>query len=152
MCEFLLSKVLANSHLSHYSEYDLWFKDSYGFTCSPFWFLNLLEYLPKQFSSPVLVFCFGWQQLHSRFLASYLLAIRQEGWFFFVSNQVFQFFSKILSFSFFLVTSECDLYLPVDPSLVYTYPKMLLLFFSLILACFKTIFLDSYLGVFCSWV
>ena len=29
---------------------------------------------------------------------------------------------------------------------------MLLLFFSLILAWFKTIFLDSYLGVFCSWV
>ena len=46
--------------------------DSYRFLrCSPFWFLNLLEYLAKQFSSPVLIFCFGWQQLHSRFLASY---------------------------------------------------------------------------------
>ena len=87
------------------------------------------------------------------FLASQLfISYQAGGLIFFVSNQVFQFFAKILSFSFFLVTSECDVYLPVDPSLVYSYPKMLLLFFSLILAWFKTIFLDSYLGVFCSWV
>ena len=31
-----------------------------------------------------------------------------------------------------LVNSECDVYLPVDQSLVYSYPKMFLLFFSLI--------------------
>ena len=55
--------------LSFYREYDLWFMDVW-FICSPFWFLNLLEYFPKQFSSPVFVFCFSWQQLHSRFLVS----------------------------------------------------------------------------------
>ena len=146
---FLLSKVLANLHLLSYYKgiwlvFLQWCLIHMNLRCSPFWFLNLLEYLSKQFSTPVLVFCFSWQQLHSRFLASYLLAsIRQEGWFFFVSNQVFWFFAKTLSFSFFLVTSECDVYLPVDHSLVYSYPKMLLLFFRVILVWFKTISLDS---------
>ena len=132
--------------------------DSYGFIrCSPFWFLNLLEYIPKQFLPLFSLFALAANNyIHVSKLASYLLAIRQEGWFFFFFFFFFLLqtkrssFLQILSFIFFLVTSECNVYLPVDPSLVYSYPKMLLLFFSLILAWFKTIFLDSYLSVFCS--
>ena len=109
--------------------------DSYGFLrCFPFWFLNLYEYLAKQFSSPVLIFYFCWQQFHSRFLASYLLAsIRQLGLICFcIFKSSVLLFAEILSFSFFLVNSECDVYLPVDNSLVYSYPKIFLVFSSLI--------------------
>ena len=40
---------------------------------------------------------------------------------------------EILSFSFCLVNSECGTYLVVDHSLVYSYPKMFLLNFSVML-------------------
>ena len=56
-------------------------------------------------------------------------------------------------FSFFLVNSKCDVYIPVDNGLVYSYPKMFLLISSLKLSLvYKTIFLDSHLDVFCSWI
>ena len=44
----------------------------------------------------------------------------------------FSFFVEILCFGFCLVSSDCDAYLAVDHSLVYSYAKMFLLFFSLI--------------------
>ena len=125
---FLLSKVLANSHLLSYYK-GIWLVFLQGclihmdLRCSPFWFLNLLEYLSKQFSSPVLVFCFSWQQLHSRFLASYLLAsIRQVG---LICFCIFK--SSVLVF--------CrNSVFWFEYSLVYSHPKMFLLFFSLILS------------------
>ena len=40
---------------------------------------------------------------------------------------------EVLSFGFYLVNSECVVYLAVAHSLVYSYPKMCVLFFSLIL-------------------
>ena len=43
-------------------------------------------------------------------------------------------FGKILSFGFLHVNCERDAYLAVDYSLVYSYPKMFLIFFSLILS------------------
>ena len=50
-----------------------------------------------------------------------------------------------------LVNFECDAYLAVNHSLFYSYPKMFLPFFSLIVTAwvwFTTIFLGSYLGFF----
>ena len=45
------------------------------------------------------------------------------------------FFVEILSFGFYIVLSECGAYLAVDHKLVYSrYPKMFLLFFSIILS------------------
>ena len=41
---------------------------------------------------------------------------------------------EILSFGFCLVNSVSDAYLPVDHSLVYSHPKMLPLFFNIILS------------------
>ena len=98
------------------------------------------------------VFCFGWHHLHLRFLLQLFISTRQ-GFVFVFSNQVFQFHVEIMCFSFCLVNSECDAYLPVDHSLIYSHSKMFLLIFSLIFCAWsKTIFLDSYLGFFLSFV
>ena len=107
---FLFSKVLANSLSYKKLTCVSRMFDSHGFIrCSPFWSLNPLEYLPKQFSSPVL-FCFGWQHLPPPFLlASYLLVLgRQVGliWFCIFKSSV----PEILSFSFCLVNSDCDVH------------------------------------------
>ena len=112
--------------------------DSHGFIrCSPFWFLNPLKYLHKQFSSPVLVFCFGWQPLLSRSLASKLfISIRSEAGradlFLYFQIKCPSFLLKLCLLNFCPVNSDCAVYLPVDHSLRYSYPKMSLLFFSLI--------------------
>ena len=67
------------------------------------------------------------------------------------SNQVFLLLVEIMCFSFCLVNSESDAYLPVDDSLVYSHSKMLLLFFSLIFCTWSnTIFSESYLCFFLS--
>ena len=99
-----------------------------------------------------LLFCFGWQScIHVNFiLATYSATTRLVVLVcscIFKSNKCFFFLVEILSFSFCLVNSECDAYLPVDQSLLYSRSKMFLLFFNLI-------FFDSYLGffVFCSWI
>ena len=85
------------------------------------------------------VFCFGWHHLLWLALAGVsccklFLSIRQMFLCLFC-NQVFQFLVEIMCFSFCLVNSECDAYLPVDHSLVYSHSEMLLLFFSLNLSC-----------------
>ena len=49
---------------------------------------------------------------------------------------MFQFFVEMLSFSFCLVNKECDAYIPVDHTSVYSHSKMSLLFSSLILHSF----------------
>ena len=49
-----------------------------------------------------------------------------------ISSQVFS-FVQVLSFGVCLVNSECSAYLGVDQNLVYSYPKMILIFFCLIL-------------------
>ena len=67
--------------------------------------------------------------------------------FFYFQFKTSSFFIEILSFGFCLVNFECNAYLIVDHSLVYSYPKTFLLLLSLILtawAWFKTIFLDLY--------
>ena len=49
------------------------------------------------------------------------------------SRYILWLFGEIMSFDFHLITSECGAYLAVDQSLVYGgYPKLFLLFFSLI--------------------
>ena len=152
---FLFSKVLANSLSYRKLTCVSRMFDSHGFVrCSPFWSLNPLEYLPKQCFSPVLSFALaGNTYIHVSSLASYLLVLgRQVGliWFCIFKSSVLE----ILSFSFCLVNSDCDVHLPVDHSLVYSYPKLFLLFFqsNQSWAWLKTIFLDSYLGIFCSWI
>ena len=63
-----------------------------------------------------------------------------------------------MSSGFYLVNSECGAHLAVDQSLIYgSHPKMFLLFNIEANSSFKTIFLDSYLGIvfvlfFCSWI
>ena len=53
---------------------------------------------------------------------------------------------EILSLGFCLVNSECDGYLPVDNSLVYSHPKNVsTIFQSNLEHGFKTIFLDFHL-------
>ena len=63
------------------------------------------------------------------------------------------FLAEILSFTFYLVNSECGAYLAVDQSLVYgSYSNMFLLFFSLILSLIpvlKPSFLIHVLVSFC---
>ena len=63
-------------------------------------------------------------------LVLHLASFRQV---FFVFSNRFLVFWRILSFGFCLSNSECNAYLPVDHSLVYSHPKIFLLFFSLIL-------------------
>ena len=61
---------------------------------------------------------------------------------------MFQLFAEILSFSFYLVNSECDLYLAVDHSLVYrlaTLKSSTIFQSNQSWAWFKTIFVNSYL-------
>ena len=116
--------------------------DSDGFTrCSSLWLFNPFEYPPVQFRSGILV---GNACIH----VSYYLFIR--GRFVFVfSNQVFWSFVEILSFGFYLVNYVFVSYLAFDHSLVYSYPKMFLLFLQCNLECkssFKTIFFGSYVG------
>ena len=52
--------------------------------------------------------------------------------FIFSNHFVFWFLGKILCFGLYLANSECGAYLAVDRSLVYSYPKLCLLFFSLL--------------------
>ena len=53
------------------------------------------------------------------------------GLIFVFSNQVFHYFLEIQLFGFYLVYSECGAYLTVNQNLVYSYPKMFVLFFVL---------------------
>ena len=67
----------------------------------------------------LLVFYFGWQ---------HCIHVSSKGWFvlvptYFQIKQFFWFLLEILSFSFCLVNSEHDAYLPVDRSLVYSHSK-----------------------------
>ena len=68
----------------------------------------------------LLVFCFGWQHLHSRFLlASYLLMLetdRADLHLYFQIKQVFYFLVETLSFGFCLVYSECNAYFTYQAS------------------------------------
>ena len=131
--------------------------DSDGFIrCFPFQFLNPLENLP--FLLLFLSFALaGNSYIHVSQLASYLLAlfisIRQVGLICWVlSNQVFQFYAESLFLVFVqLILSVTCIYLLITVQFIATYPKMFLLFFSLInLELGLKPFLDSYLGVFCS--
>ena len=80
----------------------------------------------------LLVFCFGWQLLHSCFLL--FISTGQVIGLMCICIFILGFSVEILPFGFFLVNSECDAYLPVDHSLVRGHSKMFLLFFSLILS------------------
>ena len=125
--------------------------DSHGFIrCSPFWFLNPLEYLHKQFSSPVLVFCFGWQPLLLRFLASKLfISIRSDAGradlFLYFQIKCSSSLLKLCLLNFCAVNSECAVY-PVDRSLPWNVSTIFQSNQSW--ACLKTIFLNSYFGAF----
>ena len=93
--------------------------------CSPFWFLILLEYLSVQFSSRLTA---GSTCIHGSIHVS-----RQVGLICFcIFNSSVLDFCRNSFFRFCLANSECNAYLAVDHSLVYSsYPKMILLFFSL---------------------
>ena len=120
---FVLSKVLAftiicNSSAIHIvKEYDFVFIsrmfNSHRFIrCSPFWFINPLEFLPVQFflSYAFFVFCFSClAALTFTFLTSYLIINFQ--------TKCSSFLQKFY-LCFFLANSECDTYQPVDHGLV----------------------------------
>ena len=89
--------------------------------CSPFWLFNHFKYLPVQFSSCLLA---GKIFIHISTALGLIVVFL---------NQVFHFFVEILPFVFCLVNSECGAYLAVDHSLLYSYPKIYILFFRLIL-------------------
>ena len=99
--------------------------------CSPFWFLNPFECLPVQFfycllagNTCIRVSCYFFSTSRLELICFYI----------FKSN-ILVFFVEICSFAFYLVNSKCEAYLAVDQSLVYgSYPKVFLLFFSLILS------------------
>ena len=116
---------------------------------SPFQFLIISNTL-----CAILYPSFGRQHLHSWTHSCFLLfnsALQVELiCFSYFLSKISSFFVEILSFSFPQTNFECDAYLVVDHSLVYSYPKMFLLFLYLILtACawFRPIILDSYLGI-----
>ena len=119
---------------------------NYVSRCFPFWFLNPLKYFFVQFLSCLLVGNpHSWS--HSSFLL-FISTVLVRLIYFCIFKRSVLFFVEILTFGFCLVTFECDAYLPVDHSLVYSYHKMFLLFFSLIFtawAWFRIIFLDLYL-------
>ena len=119
---------------------------NYVSRCFPFWFLNPLKYFFVQFLSRLLVGNpHSWS--HSSFLL-FISTVLVRLIYFCIFKRSVLFFVEILTFGFCLVTFECDAYLPVDHSLVYSYHKMFLLFFSLIFtawAWFRIIFLDLYL-------
>ena len=157
-----------NSVLSYFQVYYFYFQQELKF-----WLIHLAIWLafweclihvyftdvPHFDSFSQIPFCavsflsFGWQHLHLWAHSCFLLFIStlQVGLicFYIFKSNVLVFCRQ--TFGFCIVNSECDAHLAVDNSLVYSYPKMFLLFFSLILtawAWFKTIFLDSYLGFF----
>ena len=119
---------------------------NYVSRCSPFWFLNPLKYLFVQSLSRLLAGNpHSWA--HSSFLL-FISTVLVRLIYFCIFKWSVLLFVEILTFGFCLVTFECDAYLPVDHSLVYSYHKMFLLLFSLIFtawAWFRTIFLDLYL-------
>ena len=114
---------------------------NYVSRCSPFWFLNPLKYLFVQSLSRLLAGNpHSWA--HSSFLL-FISTVLVRLIYFCIFKWSVLLFVEILTFGFCLVTFECDAYLPVDHSLVYSYHKMYLLFFSLIFtawAWFRTIF------------
>ena len=67
----------------------------------------------------------------------------------FLCSQVFQFYVEMLSFGFCLVNSECDAYIPVDHSSVYSHSKMCV-FFSGLKSYFSA-YIFSFIA-FCSWI
>ena len=76
-------------------------------------------------------------------------------WFFIFKSSV-PLFCRALCFYFHLVNFECCAYLVVDNNLVNSYPKMLLLFFSLNLSLIPVLnhisrFISRFRFVFCSW-
>ena len=76
---------------------------------------------------------------------------RADLFFFFVFRSKFLVFLQKFSYGFCPVHFECDAILAVDHSFVYSYPKMFLLYSSLILTAwtwFPSVVLDSYLGGF----
>ena len=74
------------------------------------------------FSCVVFPSHFGWQLLHSCF--SPFISTRQvELICLCVFKSIVLVFVEILHFDFYLVYSECHLYLSIDHSLVYSYPK-----------------------------
>ena len=65
----------------------------------------------------LLVFYFDWQHLHLCFLLLINKQVDRVDFFFVFSNQVLKSLSnEILSFGFWLVNLECDVYKPVDHS------------------------------------
>ena len=77
---------------------------------------------------------FGWHHLHSWAASSFLLFISTMpvGLCFCIFKSKVLVFCRILYFGFCLSNSVCDTYLAVDHSSVYSYPKMFILFFSLL--------------------
>ena len=103
--------------------------DSHRFTrCSHFDSLILSNAFLCNF---LLIFCFGWQLLYSCFLLFISTRQVRADLFLYFQIKCSSFFVKILSFEFCLVNLEYDAYLPVDHRLVYSRPKLLLLFLSL---------------------
>ena len=100
--------------------------DSHKFTrCSPYLFLNPPEYLAVQIFSRLL---FWLATLAFIFPTIYTGAI----YFCIFKSSALIIFVEILSFGFSQVSSECDPYLPIDHSLVYSHAQMFLLIFYLI--------------------
>ena len=130
--------------LIHLCFKDVWFICIFT-TCSPFLFCNHLEYLPVQFSSRLL---FWLATLVFMFPATLFVSTGQV----IVLICICKFKSSVLLFwrnsvfRFFLVNSECDVYLQVDHSLVCGYSKMFLLFF-----IFPG-FINRFLFAFYSWI
>ena len=82
----------------------------------------------------LLIFCIGWKHTHSSFLLFICtIPAQYKAGCFCIPKSFSRFFGEILSFGFCLVNSECDAYPPVDHSLVYGHPKILILFSSLVL-------------------
>ena len=92
--------------------------DSHIFTkCSPFQFFNPLKYLPVQFPSCLLAdnTC-----IH---MGPFMCLKYARADFFLYFHLYVLVFVESLCFSFSLVNFESDVYLAVDHSLVYSYPK-----------------------------
>ena len=116
----------------------------------------LIPFFSRITSSAVFFSSFAWKHLHSCFLL--LINTKQVGFICFCILKL-----SILIFCrysvFCLVNHMCDTYLAIDNRLVYSHPKIFLLFFSVILSLvpnrlsrFILQFFYIFLFMLCSWI
>ena len=123
---------LANSL---YREYDLCFKD-FWFTWIYKMFATLIPYSSRTDFCAIFSSSFPLVESHCMHFFCYLLVCNKQEEVGLICFRIFKSivlgFADILSFGLCLVNSECDAYLSVDHSSVYSHSKMFLLFFSVI--------------------